>query len=173
MRGRLIQKFTAVLYRLDPVGTAAVVGGGYDQEFGEPRRVNNGSQLGLSSRRELAALRLPCQIDRQPDFDSDALTRGGHMKSATIDIILHMADIENAGLLGVDGQPKLYSGDRVGGIEDKNGNVVWSFTNPPGMFVEKTEPQGYGLDAFGVPKFNLFVLTCKPEQQGGLEVGAE
>jgi len=173
MRGRLIQRFVVVLYRLDPVATAAVVGGGYDPEFGEPRRVNNVTQLGAASRRELAALRLPCQMDRTPDFDSDTMTRGGHMKIGKIEIILHMPDLESAGLLDSEGQPKLYSGDRVGGIEDRNGAVVWTFANPPGMFVEETEPQGYGLAAFGVPKFNLFVLKCQSEQHGGREMVAE
>jgi hypothetical protein len=169
MRGRLIQRFVCVLYRLDPVATAAVVGGGYDPEFGEAKRVNNSTQLGSPSRREQAALRLTCQLDRDPEWDSDILTRGGHMKEAAILIVLFLADLETAGLVDGNGNPKIYAGDRVGAIEDLNGNLVQTFVNPPGMFVSETEQIGYGLAAFGVPRHNLFVLKCNPEIKGGRE----
>jgi len=47
-RGRLINKFVAVIYRLDTVASAAVVGGGYDDEFDELIPTDDGTQTGAS-----------------------------------------------------------------------------------------------------------------------------
>lgn len=166
MRGRLIHKFVCVLRRLDPVATAAVVGGGFDPMFGEPIPVDDGTQLGAPSRREQAAIRLQCQLNRDPNLGVDMMTRGGHKEDTDLEIILHMPDLENGGYLDANNKPDIHAGDRIEAIEDVNGGVVVTFANPPGMFVKNAELQGYGLAAFGVPKINLVALTCHPEEKG-------
>ena len=169
MRGRIIQKFVCVLRRLDPAATAAVPGGGFDPVFNEVIPVDDGTQLGSPSRREQAALRLTCQLDRDPRLGMDLLTRGGHQDSSTLVIVLFMQELENMGLLGADGKPEIQSGDRVEEIQDRHGNTMLAFPEPPGMFVHEAAPQGYGLAAFSVPKINLFTLTCRPEEKGAVE----
>lgn len=169
MRGRLIQKMVCVLRRLDPAATAAVPGGGYDPVFGEPIPVHDGTQLGSPSRREEAALRLLCQLDRDPRLGVDLMTRGGHQEQDTLVIVLFMEQLENMGLLGADGKPEIQSGDRIEAIEDRNGNPLVTFPDPPGMYVHEAALQGYGLAAFKTPKINLFTLTCRPEMKGELE----
>jgi hypothetical protein len=165
MRGRLINRFVAVIYRLDPVATAAVVGAGYDDEFGSLRPVDNGSQAGTSTRRERVALRLPVQIDSKT-WDDVILTRGGHEATADLELCLHMPDLRAAGLVDVTGVIDIAAGDRIDSIEARDGEVQAKFVDPPGLFVTKVEPRGYGLAAFGTPKFNLVILTCGPQRQG-------
>lgn len=170
MRGRLIQKFVAVLYRIDTAATAAVVGGGFDPEFGEALPVVDGSLLGASSLREQAAIRLPCQLDRKT-WGAVGAARSGYEENADIILALHYTDLENAGLIGVDGVPRIYPGDRVGAIEDLNGATQEVFANPPGMFVTDLERAGYGLAAFGVPRFNLLLLYCSKRHQATTGAG--
>lgn len=171
MRGRLIQKFVAVIYRVDTAATAAVAGGGYDPEFGEPLPVVDGSLLGASSLRERPALRLPCQLDRKTWGGKDA-ARSGYEDMADIIVALHYSDLEAAGLVGADGVPTINAGDRIGAIEDLAGILQEAFPNPPGMFVTDLERAGHGLAAFGTPRFNLLFLYCSKRKQAQTGGGA-
>jgi hypothetical protein len=164
VRGRLIQRFVAVLYRIDTAATAAVAGGGYDSEFGEALPVVDGSLLGASSLRERAPLRLPCQLDRKT-WGAAGAARSGYEQDADIIVTLHYADLEAAGLVGADGVPQIYPGDRIGAIEDLGGAIQEVFANPPGMFVTDLERAGHGLAAFGTPRFNLLFLYCSKRHQ--------
>jgi len=165
MRGRLIQRLVCVIRQLDAVATAAVPGGGFDPEFDEPIQVNDGTQAGSSSRREKAALRLPCQVDRQ-GWGIDLITRGGHEEQSSIILTLHMQDVEDKGLIGSTGAPTIMAGDRIEAIEDLSGVLQESFPDPPGLFVNTVERAGHGLNMAGTPRFNLLILTCGPARQG-------
>jgi hypothetical protein len=169
MRGRLIQRFVAVLYRLDPVATAAVTSGGYDATFREPIRVPNGTQLGAASRREKTAIRLRCQIDRT-QFDGASLIRAGYQPEHQLQLVTFWPELEAAGLIGTDGNPLLAPGDRVGEIETIAGAIEATFPNPPGLWVRNLERAGHGLAAFGVPRTNLLILHCavgRADGEGG------
>ncbi len=164
-RGRLIQSFLCDLRRLDTATTAAVIGGGYDDVFAEVLPVDDGTQVGSSSRRELAAVLLPCQVDRV-DWDDDKMLRSGHDPRVQILLHLFMEDIENAGLIDANGAPAIYAGDRVAAILDNSGTVQETFPHPPGMFVTGVERAGYGLDSQSTPRFNLLTLTVTKPRQG-------
>lgn len=166
MRGRLIQRFVCVLRRLDTTATSTVPGGGYDPEFGEPINVDDGSQLGAASRREQAAIRLQCQLNRDPRLGVDMMTRGGHKEQSKLEIVLFMEELENGGYLKSSGEPDINAGDRIEAIETIHGANVITFVQPPGMFVKNGELAGYGLNMLGTPKINLFILTCMPEEKG-------
>jgi hypothetical protein len=168
MRGRLIQRLVCVLRRLDPAATAAVGGGGYDPLFREAVPVDDGTQLGATSRREEAAIRLQCQLNRDRKLAADMMTRGGHQKLADLIIVLFMEDLENASMVDAGGNVQIFPGDRIEKIEDLNGNAKMTFDNPPGMYVlgGSIGPAGYGLAAFGTPQVNLYVLACSPEELG-------
>lgn len=171
MRGRLIQQFIAVLYRVDTLATSTVAGGGYDPEFGEPLPVADGTLLGASSLRERAPIRIPCQLDRKT-WGAAGAARSGYEEVADIIVTLHYQDLEAAGLIGADGVPQIYAGDRLGAIEDLTGAVQEVFANPPGMFVTDLERAGYGLAAFGTPRFNLLFLYCSKRHQAMTGGGA-
>jgi len=169
-RGRLIMKFVAVIRRLDPAATAAVVDGGFDDDFGEVIPQADGTSLGADSRREMAAVRLRCQVKRpgigSMAFNIDQVTRGGHQEMTDIQITLFMEDLENEGLV-TDGVPVFRQGDRIEQIEDLNGNVQWTWDYPPGLIVQDVEPRGYGIAVVGTPKFNLVALHCHVPKQAG------
>jgi hypothetical protein len=160
MRGRLIQQFVAVIHRLDPAATAAVVGGGYSAAFREPIRVRDGTQLGAASRRELAPIRLRCQIDRT-NFNGASLLRSGYQPEHQLQIALHWPALEAGGLIDAGGNPLLLPGDRVAAIETIAGATEATFPNPPGLWVRSCERAGHGLAAFGVPRTNLLILHCE------------
>lgn len=163
MRGRLIQKFLVDIRRLDPAATDAVVGGGFNDLLGEPVLVDDGSQLGSSSRREFSQLLLHCQLNRDPRIGVDMMTRGGHQEQSHLEIVLAMEELENGGYLAADGKANIHPGDRIASIMDVNGNVIIEYADPQAMYVKNSGPAGYGLDAFGTPKINLWVLTCLPD----------
>ncbi len=167
MRGRIIQRFIAVFYRVDPVATSEVVGGGWDAEFGEALPVADGTRTGKSSRREQLALRLMCQIDRQ-EWGGDDVTRGGLDPRASIALTVHRQEFERRGLIDANGIPLLYPGDRLDAIEDLAGHIQERFPDPPGMFIAEggIERVGLGLAAFGRPRFNLFTIYCSRQKQG-------
>lgn len=158
-RGRLINKFVAVIARLDTATTAAVPGGGYDPEFDTAIPVQDGSQLGAPSRREMADLRINCQLDRK-SWGEQNLGRGGRQIVADIVLTLHWPDLENLGLIGTDGEPTLKKGDRIVRIETVKGAVEATFDNPPGMFITDFERAGHGQAPFGTPRTNLLYTYC-------------
>jgi len=165
MRGRLIQKFLVDIRRLDPAATEAVPGGGFNEVLGETIVVDDGSQLGTTSRRE-SQLLLTCQLNRDPRIGIDRMTRGGHQEDSKLEVVLYMPELENGGHLQANGKPDIHPGDRIEALMDRNGTVLIRFDGPHGMYVKNSEPAGYGLAAFGTAKINLWVLTCMPEEKG-------
>jgi hypothetical protein len=156
------------VYQLDTVATAAVVAGGYDRLAGEPIPVANGTQGGAPSRREKAAVEVPCQIDRQ-NWGDDQLVPGGHDPVTTILLTCHFADLERLGLVhGVgspaEGQPMLGPGDRIAALKRLDGAIVIRFPDPPGLFVVGAEHAGWGLHV-AAPQRNLLILTCQPARR--------
>lgn len=159
MRGRLIQRFLAVVHRLDPAATAAVPGGGYDADFDEPLQVADGTQQGAPSRREMPAVRIPCQLDRK-EWEGATLTRGGYQEETQPDITFHWPDLVRLGLVDANGRALLQPGDRIDAIETIRGQLEVRFPNPPGVFITSVERAGHGLDCFGTPRSNLLIAQC-------------
>lgn len=161
MRGRLIHRFDALIYRLDTAGTDAVVGGGYDDNFREMVPVDDGTQMGVSSRRELDPVRIRCQVDRTiRTWGDDRVTRGGHEILSDIELTVFWKDLEIAGLISDEGIPQIFANDRIDRIETIDGRVEEVFPNPPGMLVTELERGGHGLHAFGAPRTNLLIIHC-------------
>lgn len=167
LRGRLIQQLVCVLRRVDPATTAAVPGGGYDPEFSEPLHVDDGTQLGSTSRRELPALRLRCQADRDRTAGGTAkrLTAAGQQDVVPWVLTLHRPEIEAAGLV-TNGVVQIHPGDRVEALETVAGAVTRSFPVPPGLYVTGVDDGGFGLDSAGTPQVNLCYLRCEPAPLG-------
>ena len=161
MRGRLINKFVLVLKQLDTLETGAVSSGGYDDEFGEVLAVDDGSQMGSTSRREKDVLRIDCQLDRS-NWESDNVRQGGHEKIIDNIIILHMVDLEEMDLIDSNGDPKIYIGDRIDSIEKEDGDLQFSFED---LYVKGIEKAGFGLSAFGLSEANLIYLHCSNERK--------
>lgn len=157
MRGHLIFRFKVGICRLDTRATAAVVGGGYDTIMREPKKVAvAGRQVGVSSRREKTEVILPCQVKHAKKKDLN-MAPGGHADRTTTVFVLHFRDLEAAGLVS-GGDVQIGVGDRINALYDLAGNVIESYANPPGLFVEQARPISYGLFRVA-PRRNLLELT--------------
>jgi len=161
-RGRLINKFIAVIARLDTEATANVAGGGYDDVFDAVKPVSDGTQLGASSRREMAEIRLHCQLDRR-SWGERTVDRGGGQTRSDIVVTLFWEEMENQGLIDANSEPLLKQGDRFVRIETLKGQIEATFKPDPGMLFDELERAGHGLDPFGTPRTNLlYVFASYP-----------
>lgn len=169
MRGRLIQRFKVDIARLDEAATAAVVGGGYDEDFKEPVPVDDGTQLGADSRRYHDVVTLTCQLDRDERWGDQRSTRGGNNVQADLVLVLHRGELERMGLIDANGAHVFRKGDKIIQLRTLKGAVQRNFDDPPGMFVESWDLAGHGLEAFGTPQQNLIYMYCKYDEKGGTE----
>jgi hypothetical protein len=160
MRGRLINRATIRLYRLDATASDAVVGGGYDDDLRCLLPVDDNTQLGTSSRVEQAPVDLPCQVGRRAW--GAATPRGsGYEIDYDLEFVLFIPDLEAAGLMDANGTPEITNGDRVGALLRIDGTVEETFDNPPGLFVVRVERCEPAIAAFCTPRSNLVILFCQ------------
>lgn len=164
MRGRIINKFSVGIARLDEAATDAVVG--WDPDFHEPLPVDDGSQLGQDSRRYHGTIYLPCQLDRDESWGRSELTHGGQQPKADIVLVMEQRDLERGGYLDSDMKPIFRRGDKVIEILTRKGAKEIVFDDPPGMFVTGWDRAGYGLAAFGTSRVNLLFLYCSYDEAG-------
>jgi hypothetical protein len=165
----LIQEFVAVWRIVDRAATAAVPGGGYDRDFGGLAAVADGTQLGAPSRRELPAVRVRCQIDRDTQggrLRDVALTRAGQQDTVALALTLDRQACISVGLCSADGAPLLAPGDRLEAIETTAGAVARAYPVPPGMYVTGVEDGGFGLTWGSPAQINLLLVRCAPAPLG-------
>lgn len=164
-RGRLIWPFVAEIYRLDTAATAAgPPTPGYDEDFREPVRVPDSSPRGShGARKEMAPIRLPCQVEVD---EADKLQQFGSGQALTsrITLVFHFRDLELNGLVDpVTGKALLRPDDRLGGIYETSGALVQTFPDPPGMYATRVEAQSHGLSGL---KRNLLLMEFNDREQG-------
>ncbi|MBN2527640.1 MAG: hypothetical protein JXR76_14700 [Deltaproteobacteria bacterium] len=173
MRGRLIFKFLAEIYRLDTLSTAATdpdgsgpLTGGYDPDFKESVLVDtNNDGIGERVRREHPPVRVPCQVDTKA-FEELRMLGSGNSPKSRIDLIFHFMDLERLGLMdAVSGDALLRPGDRLGGIYDLYGDKVQDIQTPPGLYVVESRPIGFGLN-LSKPSRNLLLVTFEDRPTG-------
>lgn len=145
--------------------TVLVSGGGYDDVYGGTKRIPDGSLNGLDSRRERPVLRIRCQVDRNT-WGENVMGPGGKETRADVVLVLERDDLVTEGLLDANGVPYIEADDRIEKIEknDAAQTVMWAYPDPPGLWVHKVEPAGYGLTAD--PEFNLVNLHCNRRRLG-------
>ena len=162
-RGRLIFRYLADIASLNTVGTAAIVGGGYDDEFREPKIVApvSGSSRGVVSRAE-TTITLPCQIEPQVFEDLQMLSTG-RSPNSTLALCFHFKDLEDLGLIeAATGRPKIHINDRLDSIRDfKTGALIEKIPNPPGFFATQIQSRSFGLTAL---KRNLLLVTFEERE---------
>ena len=143
--------------------TVLVSGGAYDDVFGGTKRIVDGSLNGLDARRERPALNAPCQVDRNT-WGEQRMGPGGKEVRADIVLVLERDWLVDNSLIDADGVPYIEAGDRVVKITTQGGTTMEAFPDPPGLWVHKVEPAGYGLTAD--PEFNLINLHCNRRKFG-------
>ena len=172
MRGRLIFRFQAELYRLDAAAMAATnpdgpgpLTSGYDPDFKEPVLVDlDGDGVGERTRQEHRPVRVPCQVEPEV-LEALRVLPAGQSPRVKVELTLHFRDLEHLGLVdATSGAPRIQPGDRLGAIYDRSGQLVQAFRNPPGLFVTQTRASGFGLNR-ARPRRNLLIVTFEDRQQ--------
>lgn len=177
-RGRLIFPFTASIARLSPAGTRADPDGagpltsGYNPVFREPRILENGGQVGTLARVELAAVKVPCQVEREHNKHPPELRMhpGGNTPRARLILVFHFQDLERLGLVdATTKEPLIQLGDRLVAIYDRAGTtLVETYPNPPGHFCIESQSGGFGFSTHR----NLLLCTFEDRMTAADPFGA-
>jgi hypothetical protein len=171
MRGHIQFPFLAEVHRLDALAMAADPDGagpltsGLDPDFHEPVLVSaSGAAVGEPLRRELAPVRVRCQVE--PDvYDQLAMTPGGNAPRTRLGLVFHFRDLERQGLVdAATGDALLGPGDRLGALYDVLGNLVQLVRTPPGLYITEARAAGFGLNRRR-PRRNLLIVTCEDRPQ--------
>lgn len=162
MRGRLIFPFVIELAPLDTAGQAAAAS--YDDLFREPIKSppSDGQGAGQTMRAELPTVRVRAQVEVDA-FAQQQQTMTGNVPDASVVAIIHFGDLERAGLVDQNGDPKIRVGDRLCAIYDIKGALVQIIANPQ-LFVTETRPLSYGLN-MRHPRRNLLLVAFDDREQ--------
>jgi hypothetical protein len=165
MRGRLIFPFLAELHRLDTVAMATDAPG-YDQDFKEPALLDvDGDGVGDAFRREHPPVRVPCQVEPET-LNALRMTPSGNAHASSLDLVFHFRDLERLGLVDVTtGEALIRASDRLGGLFDTEGQLVWAVRTPPGLYVTEARHAGFGLFRRR-PRRNLLVVSFSDRPAG-------
>ena len=163
----LLQKAVAVIHRLDITSTWNVnppgeKTTGYSHTFDEPI-VYDTSEVApntrTSARTEMAAVRIPCQVEILTDEELRQIALGDD-PITNLSLILHRRDLERLGLLDSNRDVLLKKGDRISCLERygaASGTVVKSFANP-GLYVleVRSGSWGFGPDGYDLERVITF-----------------
>ncbi len=165
MRGRLIFPFLAELRRLD-TDAMATLAPGYDEDFKEPALLDtDGDGVGESYRREHPPVRVPCQVEPQT-IEALRMTPAGNTPQSSLDLVFHFRDLERLGLVdSLTGEAFIRTSDRLSGLFDTEGNLVWAVRTPPGLYVTEARPAGFGLFRLR-PRRNLLIVSFNDRPSG-------
>jgi len=165
MRGRLIFPFLAELRRLDTHAMSTQTPG-YDEDFKEPALLDtDGDGAGDAYRQAHAPARVPrragpLNCETRPRLD------GGVSPAASIGLASMVKDLEQRGLVDASsGEALIRNSDRLSGLFDTEGTLVWSVRTPPGLYVTEARPAGFGLFRRR-PRRNLLIVSFADRPAG-------
>lgn len=149
----ILQPSLAVVHRLsveatrnaDPEGPETT---GYDETLREPISYEQGHEV-LDTRREMAPIRVPCQIETL-SFEALRQLRLGDAPISNMVFVFHRRDLERLGLLDSNRDVVLKKGDRISAIERHGAPGVRSKSlKEPGLFVFEMRPRSWGFGPDG------------------------
>jgi hypothetical protein len=149
-----------------PSCSAGPLTGGYDPDFKESVLVDtNDDGLGERVRAEYPPVRVPCQVDTKA-IEELRMLASGNAPRTTVDLVFHFKNLEQLGLVdAATGDAMIRPGDRLAGIYDLCGSLIQAVRTPPGLYVTKTAPFGFGLN-LAKPSRNLLLVTFEDRMQG-------
>lgn len=152
-RGRLIRPMlvriarydTAATQAVDPDGAGSLVDG-YDPDFREPRRVDDGSQVGVSTRVDCDPIDLPAQIE-DDQWETLRMAAAGDDPATGLSLVFHFADLERLGYIDPTTGDALVprKSDRLVAIVDPVTREVMQAMPGDGLFCTMAQPRSYGL----------------------------
>lgn len=145
----LIFPSEAVIYRLDleamradPDGAGELTSG-IDPDYREPVLVPSANRIGTLNRIEMAAVTVPAQVDTE-SLERLQMAAPGDESAGVLILTMKFADLEELGLLDPVTFNPLLKRARLDAIQ-KDGETVYQFPNPPGLFVDQMTPSfGFG-----------------------------
>lgn len=166
MRGRLIFPFLIELAPLDTAATestdpdgAGPLTTGYDALFRAPVKVlaDAGDQVGVRARVEGTLIQIPAQIEPDQFEQMNMMLSGESPTSNRFRVVCHYNDLEDQGLVNVDGTPTIKKRDRLVRILDLDGGLVETIPDSPGLYVEQVMSRGWGLGGSAPTRNLLFI----------------
>lgn len=166
----------AVIYRLDTIGTRGFkppgsAAFGYDDAFREPvvYDTTGGSSVAdrRSSRMELSAIRVPCQVETT-QYDALRESFMGNLGQTDLALVFHRVTLKLMNLIDEDtGNVLIKTGDRVAGLEKHNleGVIALQLPNPDGLYVTQVMPRSWG---FGNDGYDLHIALLSSRDQGSM-----
>jgi len=144
-RGRLIFPVWVEIAQLDTKATRDA--GAYDDVLRETILDETTDGVGSESRREKAAVLLPCQVEERDYFERLEMYFAGNAPGTILHLTFHLADLERLGKLDNEAthgvRPGLKVNDRIVAFKDRYGQDMYAIPNPPGLFVREVRPTGF------------------------------
>jgi hypothetical protein len=159
LAGRLIFPEIAVLRFLDTEAQRAA--GDYDDVFREPKIPDTGDRLGTLVRTESPETKVPAQVSTFSHERLAQMAHGAALDTPNLELTFHLRDLQRLGLVATDGRPRIQVGTRLDRIENRAGVVLYTYPDPPGMYVTAARHSGHML---GQP--NLWVVTLSDRREG-------
>lgn len=170
----LLEVVDAVVHRLDitatrafnPVGPAA---SGYDDIFREPVVTDGtaGASVAgrVSSRQEMTAVRVPCQIETSL-YEDLRQSFSGALPQSNMTLVFHRQNLADLGLLDpTTNNILLKKGDRISQLERRSLGVPVLVFRPPGLFINEIYPGSWG---FGLDGHDLHLCILEQRDEGAL-----
>jgi hypothetical protein len=180
-RGALIWPMTIVIEQIDMHATrtddpdgAGPLTTGFDDVFEEPVLVPAGEaspgvpQIGSVRGAEATVYGPEIELEAQIEVDDFNILRqfaSGDVPGFQIRCVIHYAELERLGLVGVDGSTTLRKNDRLRRIFDQAGELLLEVPYPPGLYLVHPQDRSFGL--VGGTR-NLFVAHFEDREQGAL-----
>lgn len=168
----LLQPSIAVIHRLDVAATrnANPPGesySGYDETLLESvvyDQNENSPDIRKDARKELAPIRIPCQIETLTDETLRELAVGD-APVTDIYFVFHRKDLENLGLLDENRDVIIKKGDRISHLE-RYGAAVGTITktfSDPGLYIYEMRSKSWG---FGPDGYDLEIALTTKRREG-------
>lgn len=136
MRGRLIAPLTAEIVRLSPSATSTA--GAYDADF---RTMVPGA-----ARSELAPVRLRAQVE-MGQWQAQRFLQAGNLPDSRLSLVFHFRELEQQGLVDVNGAALIRVGDRLTALYDRGNSILESLVpnRTGGLYITEAQPAGLGM----------------------------
>jgi len=169
----LLNIVDAVILRLDTEGTRATApptsAKGYSDVFREPIVYDEEAGASIegrkSTRTEMAAVRVPCQVETG-QFDELRQSFAGDLPRSEMALVFHRKDLLPLGLIDpTSGNVTIKKGDRIEKLEKHNvpGVIALRLPSKEGLFVNQVLPASWG---FGPDGYDLHIAFLSQRDEG-------
>lgn len=159
MRGRLIFPMFVTVAPLDTEATEAA--DGYDDDYNTTTLVDNdGDGKGETARVEGTPFEFKAQIENDME-EMQRMTKTGDLPNSAVGLVVHLRDMNLAGLITTTRPLGVKKGDRLTVQKDRKKNIVKTYDNPM-MYCTHAKH----LDAYLGRQANMAILIFGERPRG-------